>query len=877
MKNKKLVVLLSVLVLATAPTVVAATGCDNTNTPPPGTTQTDEYTFKFVGGTGATGTAPADVKKKAAETFTLPANTFEKEGYTFGGWSDGTATEPYAAGATYTAGTANVTFTAVWTAVSYKVSFSGGKGATGTVADITDKHIGDEVTLPANGFTKTGFDFIGWSIDGKTYAAGAKITIGSSNVSATAVWFEAGEYLDNINASTKIKFVDGTATFTVKGQRYDSSVGGFVDVSYDTGYNYTVSGDVVTFTNPDDAEDVYTGIYKDGVLAVAVPVRISDYAVNSTPFILTKEALAPIDDMGTVNGYSQTYSMGDHIYMYENGVIVATPSETISYIQYYSVKLGTYTKTANHVYSVTYHGDAKSYEMKIELKDGVSFYEMSDGLKGEYSFGAKTITLDGYGAYTDGGSKGVYYAISDGVNTMVVIDGTEPAICEVSGSALTAITAAGAGVYSCPDASTTFKKIFYNGSNLAGFVSEDGEDGNTVTKVISATVDGSKEFKVQLGEWDSVTVKFAHDAFKVTPDYGDAQYYTLGGTVFVEPTPDIADGAYIDNLNSDITASIATESGIMKLTLTKNGSSAVYRLTLGDTENEVKCALEGSSTVKTGYIVNGVFYVSGVKAGTASTTYHVALTSAALTTVSGAEAGYVAKPGSTSYALYLYTNGVAVYRTYYSASSKSSSGKIATYTVEGNEYTLTFPDGTANKTFKVIPDEGETKAYYVESDGLKGSYAVDGGTIVLDGFGSYSKGSETGAYNAGKSGFTIVKNNAVDKVYKITDGAVAEATETEVKNNAGGNANTALKNKGINFKTAEVYTGCGCAVISYTITADSTEGEVQTIKVAVGMTFTVGDENFTVTKVADDSITITRTNTEGVASNAKNLTFGAAG
>ncbi|MDE6585309.1 MAG: InlB B-repeat-containing protein, partial [Clostridia bacterium] len=138
MKNKKLAVLLSALVLTTAPVAVLATACDTTPENPP-VDQTTEYTFSFVGGEGATGSAPASIKKKSEETFTLPANTFAKDGYTFEGWSDGTATTPFAAGATYTAGTANVTFTAVWKAVDYKVSFVGGEGATGTVADITGK------------------------------------------------------------------------------------------------------------------------------------------------------------------------------------------------------------------------------------------------------------------------------------------------------------------------------------------------------------------------------------------------------------------------------------------------------------------------------------------------------------------------------------------------------------------------------------------------------------------------------------------------------------------------------------------------------------------------------------------------------------------
>ena len=70
------------------------------------------YGVTFSGGEGARGTAPSVGAKEAGARFTLPANTFTRDGYDFTGWHDGTKT--YAAGASYTMPAHAVTFTAQW-------------------------------------------------------------------------------------------------------------------------------------------------------------------------------------------------------------------------------------------------------------------------------------------------------------------------------------------------------------------------------------------------------------------------------------------------------------------------------------------------------------------------------------------------------------------------------------------------------------------------------------------------------------------------------------------------------------------------------------------------------------------------------------------
>jgi uncharacterized repeat protein (TIGR02543 family) len=78
------------------------------------------YGATYVAGTG-TGTAPVDsLYRLTGATFTLSgAGALTKSGYTFAGWNDGTAT--YAAGATYTLSSVDVTFTAQWNVVVVSV------------------------------------------------------------------------------------------------------------------------------------------------------------------------------------------------------------------------------------------------------------------------------------------------------------------------------------------------------------------------------------------------------------------------------------------------------------------------------------------------------------------------------------------------------------------------------------------------------------------------------------------------------------------------------------------------------------------------------------------------------------------------------------
>jgi uncharacterized repeat protein (TIGR02543 family) len=110
---------------------------------------TQTITYAAGGGSGSAPSSPTTVSYGG--TFTTPANTYTRTGFTFAGWSDGSST--YAAGVTYPASgtvSGNVTLTATWAA-------SCASGGTCAVGD-TGPGGGIVFYVAGSNFTSTGSD-----------------------------------------------------------------------------------------------------------------------------------------------------------------------------------------------------------------------------------------------------------------------------------------------------------------------------------------------------------------------------------------------------------------------------------------------------------------------------------------------------------------------------------------------------------------------------------------------------------------------------------------------------------------------------------------------------------------------------------------------
>jgi uncharacterized repeat protein (TIGR02543 family) len=153
---------------------------------------TNSYSITYVSG-GGSGSAPSSPTSVGlASSFTTPANTYTRTGYTFAGWSDGTDT--YLAGATYpSSGTVsgNVTLTATWISSTQTITYTSGSGSGSAPSSPTSVSYGSTFTTPANTYTRTGYTFAGWSDGTNTYLAGATYPSSGSvsgNVTLTATW-----------------------------------------------------------------------------------------------------------------------------------------------------------------------------------------------------------------------------------------------------------------------------------------------------------------------------------------------------------------------------------------------------------------------------------------------------------------------------------------------------------------------------------------------------------------------------------------------------------------------------------------------------------------------------------------------------------------
>ena len=152
-------------------------------------------TFDVNGGSGSEASITGKI---IAELVTLPIPSSERAGYTFAGWSNNGTTYP--AGGTFTVGTANFAFTAVWVGNTNTITYNG-NGATGGTSPGNASYVTGAVspyTVAANSGTlvKEGFTFDGWyttatGADGTGYVAGSGTLTTTSDLTLFAKWTAA--------------------------------------------------------------------------------------------------------------------------------------------------------------------------------------------------------------------------------------------------------------------------------------------------------------------------------------------------------------------------------------------------------------------------------------------------------------------------------------------------------------------------------------------------------------------------------------------------------------------------------------------------------------------------------------------------------------
>ena len=135
-----------------------------------------EYSISFDSN-GADSGEMESIEATYDEEYTLTTNAFTREGYTFTGWNteaDGSGTS-YEDGATVSNLTTEdgdtVTLYAQWEEKEYYTIIFDGNGAQFGEIENMIAYIGEETSLPTEGFQKIGYMLYGWSLDGSKYTS----------------------------------------------------------------------------------------------------------------------------------------------------------------------------------------------------------------------------------------------------------------------------------------------------------------------------------------------------------------------------------------------------------------------------------------------------------------------------------------------------------------------------------------------------------------------------------------------------------------------------------------------------------------------------------------------------------------------------------
>ena len=222
------------------------------------------YTFSANGGVGTMEEQTVITRTKTP----LNKNTFTREGYDFKGWATSEAStyvsyEDEKEVTTYSDG--DKTLYAVW-AKDVTITFDpNGKGVTGTMEPLITQN-GVYTQLPANGYTREGYEFKGWATIPEaatsSYADEYKYFKTEDDVTLYAVWhkpvtvtFDAnGEdvtgTMDVQEATDRTYFTLNRNAFSKEGYYFDgwSLSAGSTMANYTNGYNYVyLTGDTTLY------------------------------------------------------------------------------------------------------------------------------------------------------------------------------------------------------------------------------------------------------------------------------------------------------------------------------------------------------------------------------------------------------------------------------------------------------------------------------------------------------------------------------------------------------------------------------------------------------------------------------------------------------
>ncbi|MBR4282667.1 MAG: InlB B-repeat-containing protein, partial [Clostridia bacterium] len=243
-------------------------------------------------------------------TGNLPANTFERAGYTFKGWTDGVNTYSDLAAIADIIGTANgdnqVTLTAVWEINKYSITYSdwnvGSNANPNTITEYSAELEGDIVLIdPA--IKEEGYQFLGW-YDGDTKVTTIQKT-NEKDYNLVAKWAHSGifniKYVSRSNNNNGTYAAKFTVTRTFPSDKVvATSAPQVVYVRTANGTAYGSTPEVATATAQDKYHFVHVNPTKEGNGIVTFSQDDTSKTVTITE-----------NDMSTPNDIVATYQLNN--------------------------------------------------------------------------------------------------------------------------------------------------------------------------------------------------------------------------------------------------------------------------------------------------------------------------------------------------------------------------------------------------------------------------------------------------------------------------------------------------------------------------------------------------------------------------------------
>ncbi|MGQ5393389.1 InlB B-repeat-containing protein [Paenibacillus sp. M.A.Huq-84] len=192
------------------------------------------YTVSYAAGMNGTISAASETVAYGNSPAAVPIVT-PNIGYTFAGWSsDGGTTKLTSAQVAATTVTADITYTAYYTQISYTVSYAAGANGTISATSETVAHGNSPAAVPMV-TPNIGYTFTGWNSDGGT----TKLT--STQVAATTVTADityTAYYTQNSYTVSYAAGANGTISATSETVAYGHSPAAVPTVTPNTGYTF---------------------------------------------------------------------------------------------------------------------------------------------------------------------------------------------------------------------------------------------------------------------------------------------------------------------------------------------------------------------------------------------------------------------------------------------------------------------------------------------------------------------------------------------------------------------------------------------------------------------------------------------------------------